>query len=513
MGLKDFLGVMRRRKWTIIRAALIVAAVTLLVGWLLGPTYEGVAVVLVSEQDPVAATLGTNLPDLSSQPERSLQTHIELIQLRPRLEQVITELRLDTTPEELARHVLVSPKGQTNLLTIAAQDRDPGRAASIANALANVYVAWSRDQKHLGIESATREVQARLDEAQKVLDEMRLVPQGKDQSGVSQAELTIAANRYAGLVSRLDELRISDQLQGATGSLVSTATAETQLVSPKPVRDTGIGLGLGLLVGLGIAFATENLKDVMTTGDEAADAYGVPALGQIPGRQTEDSPTLAKPGSAEAEGYAELRNSLDFISRKQHIKSVLVTSAGTGEGKSTVAANLAAALARAGNEVVFLDCDFRRPIGQQFFAVNTSVGLSNVLSGEYEVAQALQRPAGFDSLLVLPAGRTPANPGELLGSPAMEAMVASIASVADWIIVDTPPLLVLGDAAAAARWSDGVLVVTQVGLSTLEAAKRSRQMLENVGARILGVVAVGLDISWGKLPYGAVDDPASSDGD
>lgn len=513
MRLRDYLGVLRRRKWTIIRAALIVAVVAVLVGLLLGPTYEGVAVILVSEQDPIATMFGTNLPVLSTQPERSLQTHVQLIQLRPLLEQVIKELDLDTDVDDLAAQVSVDPKGQTNLLTIAVRDRDPERAAQIANSLADAYIQWTQYKKHVRIAAAEDQVEKQLAEARAEIERVRTAPATASLPSDCSIALQSAADRYNRLLSQRDELRMSDHLQSATGSLVASASADTKTVSPKPVRDGLVGLLLGLLAGLAIAFVAERYEDALTSSEEAAGIYGVPVLGEIPIRTTEGPAALLRPGTAEAQGYAELRNSLAFVGQQRHLKSVLITSAEAGEGKSTVAANLAAAFAHAGDSVVFLDCDFRRPAGQQHFAVDTTVGLSDVLTRGHDLGTALQSPIGFDNLLVLPAGRLPENPSALLSSAAMQEMVAEIAAVADWVIIDTPPLLAVADAAAAARWSDGVLIVTQVGVSTSDAAKRSRQMLENVGARMLGVVSLGSDLTWIAGPYGRADDASNSDGD
>ena len=184
------------------------------------------------------------------------------------------------------------------------------------------------------------------------------------------------------------------------------------------------------------------------------------------------------------------------------MKSILVTSAAPGEGKSTVAANLAAALAQAGKKVVLVSVDFRRPTTEQFFNVNNMIGLSDVLIGTHSLKAALQRP-GDERLLVLTAGKMPPNPSELLGSAKMEEVVKSLEEWGDWVIIDTPPLLAVADAAAVARWVDGVLIVTQAGVSTREASKKAVELLEKVGAKITGVVVWGLDEARaGSAGYG-----------
>jgi capsular exopolysaccharide synthesis family protein len=211
---------------------------------------------------------------------------------------------------------------------------------------------------------------------------------------------------------------------------------------------------------------------------------------------------VESPGSATAEAYRVLRNSLDFINFQHDLKSILVASAAPGEGKSTVAANLAAALAQAGKKVVLVSVDFRRPTTEQFFNVNNMIGLSDVLIGTHSLKAALQRP-GDERLLVLTAGKMPPNPSELLGSTKMEEVVKSLEEWGDWVIIDTPPLLAVADAAAVARWADGVLLVTKAGFSTRDAGKKAIELLGKVGAKITGVIVWGLDEArLGSTGYG-----------
>jgi capsular exopolysaccharide synthesis family protein len=249
--------------------------------------------------------------------------------------------------------------------------------------------------------------------------------------------------------------------------------------------------------GLGVAFLLEYLDNTIKSTDEAEKLFGAPVLGYIPSEKFELGEKrrltiVQHPGSSAAESYRVLRNSLDFINFENDIKTLLVTSAAPAEGKSTVSANLAAALAQAGSKVVLVNCDWRRPVTDQFFPVNNMIGLSDVLLGRNSLKAALQKP-GDQELLVLAAGKMPPNPSELLGSAKMADLIAKLGEWADWVIVDSPPLLAVSDASAFARWADGVLLVTRGGVSTRQAAKTGREMLEKVGARVVGVVVWGLE--------------------
>ena len=194
-----------------------------------------------------------------------------------------------------------------------------------------------------------------------------------------------------------------------------------------PCATAVLGLAVGLVFGLGMAFLYEYLDNTIKSDEEAEKLYGVPVLGHIPFVKLDKGveqhlAIVEKPGSAAAESYRVLRNSLDFINFEHKIKTLMVTSSAPSEGKSTVAANLAASLAQAGAKVAMVSCDFRRPTTEGFFGVPNVLGLSDVLLGRNSLKAALQRP-GDEQLLVLTSGKMPPNPSELLGSTKMQELV------------------------------------------------------------------------------------------
>jgi succinoglycan biosynthesis transport protein ExoP len=495
--LRDYLNVIRARKWIIIQAVIIVTLTALVVSLLQSPSYQGEAKVLITDKDTGAAIFGTAVGELSGSPERGLQTQVQLMQLRPLAETAIRKLNLQTTPEDLLSKVTVSAVGQTNLITLTAIDGDAKRASEIANAMADAYVQWSKNTKRESIKAAADEVQSRLDDARTEI--LALGKKITDSGKTDQltAELSIATGAYTTLAQKLEELRVNEQLEVGSGRVVSSAVVNTEPTAPRPVRNTGLGLAVGLVFGLGMAFLLEYLDNTIKSTEEAEKFFGAPVLGYIPAEHFDAGETrrltiVQKPGSSAAESYRVLRNSLDFINFEHDIKTLLVTSSAPAEGKSTVSANLAAALAQAGSKVVLVNCDWRRPVTDQFFPVNNIVGLSDVLLGRNSLKAALQKP-GDQDLLVLAAGKMPPNPSELLGSAKMAELIKSLGEWADWVIVDSPPLLAVSDASAFARWADGVLLVTRGGVSTRQAAKTGREMLDKVGARVVGVVVWGLE--------------------
>ncbi len=507
MELRDYLNVIRARKWVIVQAVVIVALTALVASLLQAPVYEGQAKVLISEKGGGTELFGSIGLDFSSQPERGLQTQVQLMQVRPLLENTIRTLGLGITPEALAGRVTVSAVGQTNIVTITAKDGDPGRAAAIANTLAEEFVGWSRDYKRESINAAVDEVSVRLDAARTEILELGRRIQDEGKSDELAAELAIATGSYTTLAGKLEELRISAQLETGSGRVVSPAVEAADPVEPSPARNTALGLAVGLVFGLGMAFLYEYLDNTIKSSEEIEELVGAPVLGLIPAEKYDKderrrATILTHPGSSAAEAYRVLRNNLDFINFEHNITTLLVTSAAPAEGKSTVAANLAAGLAQAGKKVVLLASDFRKPTTEQFFGVRNLVGLSDVLTGAHTLKAALQRPREDMDLLVLTSGKMPPNPSELLGSEKMKELLEELKGWADWVIVDTPPLLAVADGAAVARWCDGVMLVTKGGASTREAVKKAREMLDNVGARTLGAVVWGLESRAGGGGYG-----------
>ncbi|MHB1340401.1 MAG: polysaccharide biosynthesis tyrosine autokinase [Coriobacteriia bacterium] len=507
MELRDYLHVIRARMWVIIQAVVIVTVTAVVVSLLQSPVYEGQAKVLISGQDTGSAILGTAISELSSQPERGLQTQVQLMQLRPLAENTIRELGLKQTPDQLLGAVEVAAVGQTNIVEITAKAGDARMASMIANTMAEEFVDWSREYKRESIRAAADEVDARLEASKQELLELgrKVSEQGK--SDELSAELAIATGSYTTLAGKLEELRIQEQLEVGAGRVVSPAVVTAAPVEPSPMRNGALGLAVGLVFGLGMAFLNEYLDNTIKSSEEAESIFGAPVLGLVPAEKYEKDEKrrvtlLSHPGTAAAEAYRVLRNSLDFINFEHNIKTLLITSAAPAEGKSTVAGNLAAGLAQAGKKVVLVSCDFRRPTTQQFFAVSNMIGLSDVLTGANSLKSALQRPAELANLLVLTAGKLPPNPSELLGSEKMRALIKELEEWADWVLIDTPPLLAVADGAAVARWTDGVLMVTKGGESTRDAAKKATEMLTQIGARVVGSVVWGLEQGGGAAGYG-----------
>lgn len=503
MELMDYLKVIRTRWWYIALPVVLIGLGALALSLTQEPVYEGVAQVLVSQPNAGVAILGLSQPQSSYQPNRDdVATQVEIIQSVRVAGQVVESLDLDMTAGSLLRRVEVSSDTGTNVVTIRVTDASASRAADIANSFADAYVAWSRDSQRESLRAAADDVELRLKETQVQIVAAEVVASAPSVSRADEVRLDAAQALYATLADNLQELRIAEQLATGTGSVLSTATVGSAPVSPNPRRDGTLGVSVGLLIGLGLAFLAEQLDNRIGSAEEVGTIYGAPVLARIPmetlqGDQQLGLTLVERPDASAAEAYRVLRNNLDFLNVDKDIKAILVTSAAPSEGKSTVAANLAAVLSQAGMRVILVACDFHRPTTGGFFKLGHAIGLSDVLQGKWDLWTAAQRVEGVGDLWVLTAGTVPPNSSALLGSEAMGRLLADMRNSVDWVILDSAPVLATADATAVARWVDGVLVVAQVGVSTRDDARAGCEHLLNVGSRILGVVA------WGRMDGGS----------
>jgi capsular exopolysaccharide synthesis family protein len=211
--------------------------------------------------------------------------------------------------------------------------------------------------------------------------------------------------------------------------------------------------------------------------------------------------TVSAPDSPAAEAYRTLRTGILFAASQSAIKTILLTSAEGGEGKTTTAANLGVALASAGKVVIIVSGDMRRPRLQHFFGLSNGLGLTNVLVGEKGLPEALQQSRDNPNLRILNSGPVPGNPSELLTSLRMQEIIADLKEEADIVLIDGAPLLTLADSLILSRLSDGVLFVAHAHKTRKSAVDQSHQQLAQVNAVLLGSVLNNLDPRKGTTEY------------
>jgi non-specific protein-tyrosine kinase len=261
-------------------------------------------------------------------------------------------------------------------------------------------------------------------------------------------------------------------------------------VSPRKHLDVALGILTGLALGVALAVLRELSDTSVKRVEDTVRVCGVPNLAVVPyDSAAAKSPlvTQARNQTARAEAFRTLRTNLQFVDLDQPPRSVVVTSAVAGEGKSTSACNLAITLAQAGIRVALVEGDLRRPRVADYMGVEPSVGLTSVLIGRATLAQALQ-PWADPRLAVLASGPIPPNPAELLGSGHMIALLRELQSQADVVVVDAPPLLPVTDAAVLSRVTDGAVLVVRAGRTKRDQLASAVSALRTVDARLLGTV-------------------------
>lgn len=275
------------------------------------------------------------------------------------------------------------------------------------------------------------------------------------------------------------------------------AVLPTSPTSPNVKLNLALGALIGLALGVAYALIRRHLDRRIRKAADIERLFGVPVIGTLPvDHRLDEKSTILDAGTAAqlhdaggamAEALRELRTNLSFLDVDQPPRIIVVTSSMQAEGKSTVTANLAVTMAAAGESVVVVDGDLRRPTLVDVFNLVPGVGVTDVLTGTAELTDVLQPWGALPNLSVLGSGRIPPNPSELLGSQAMKNMLTALAKDAV-VLIDAPPLLPVTDAAVLSRAADGAIVVIRTGRTTQEQLDQSLGNLEKVKGRVLGAV-------------------------
>ena len=460
--LHDYLAVLQRRKWLVLLAVVVVPAVAIALSLQQTPKYQSSAEVLLSRQNLSALLNNATDQSLTGDPARLAQTQADLAQVPEVARRTIARAGIkNMTPAEFLATSGVSAKSDADLLVFTVRNRHPSIAARLATLYARSYIGYRNELDTAALTRARREV----------LDRIATLERSGDHSSAL----------HASLVDKEQQLATMEALQTSNASLIKPAQGAAK-IAPKPARNGALGLALGLVLGLGLAFLREGLDTRVRTPESVSRRLGLPVLAQIPQppRSLRGSGRLAMvdgPDTIYAEPFRILRTNLDAIDHAA--RTIMVSSAVEGEGKSTTIANLAVAMARAGREVILVDLDFRHPNLGTFFPNAGRQGLADVANGQISLGEALVPvflgDAGHDethatgtnggsrvpSLRFLPAGTLPPNPGEFIGAASVERVLADLSGRADLVLIDSAPMLGIGDALTLASKVDALILVIE----------------------------------------------------
>ncbi len=429
MELRDYWRILRKR-WRLIAAtAFLAVAAAAAVSYATTPLYEARTQEFVSVQ---SAGDSSQLQQGQTFTQQRVKSYAAIVGTPRVLQPVIDQFHLAVSAGELAQHVTASAPLDTVLVNISVTDPSPQQAATVANAIGESF----------------RKAVADLE---------------KPTDGSASP------------------VRVST---------VEPASTPMAPVAPTTKLNLALGLLLGLALGVGLAILRETL-DTSIRADRDVEAITPSAV--LAGIRFDTDagkrPLVvhSAPQSPRAEAFRQLRTNLQFVQLDGDRRSFVVTSSVSGEGKSTTSANLALTMAAAGKQVLLIEADLRRPKVAEYLGIEGAVGLTNVLIGQVRLEDVLQ-PWGTGTLTVLPAGRIPPNPSELLGSVAMRDLLHKLESEFDTIILDAPPLLPVTDAAVLSAIASGAIIVVASGRTRREQLRRSTEILDGIGARTLGVV-------------------------
>jgi len=508
--LADYLAIVRRRKWIILLPLLLAPAMAVILSSRQQSLYQASAQIYVKRADIAAAVAGVTDPTLQVDPVRFLKTQASVARDPKLAERVVAAAGVPgVSAGALLGSSSVSPDPNADLLNIAVTNEKPEVAVRLANAYADQFTKYQTDLDTARINLALERVRARI-------------------KSLRAHGVSIDSAAYGTLLDSQTRLETVG-IQLANNTQVLRPADGAGKISPRPRRNGILGFLLGGILGIGLAFIAEALDKRVRSEREIADTVTLPLLARVPRparrlRKANSLVMLAEPRSIAAEPVRALRTNIEFANLERNARTIMITSAVQREGKSTTIANLAVALVRAGRRVALVDLDLRRPFLHRFFGVKSVPGVTDVVLGRFKLSDAMRpvpvsAPGGqrsstapapvqfplasassnghgqLDGVLnVLPAGTIPPDPGELVGTEGLGDLLDSLRDQFDFVLIDAPPLLVVGDAMALSARVDAMFVVTRLKVVHRGMLHELARLLEACPAEKFGYVVAGAEL-------------------
>ena len=395
-----------------------------------------------------------------------------------------------STARSLLSGVTAFPNVEADFITISARASTGRRAAEVANAFAAAVVTNRTDRAIGRLTGTIDRVEEQLN---RITGDTATAREGRKQ-----------------LSEQLQRLKALRAAQGNNATIIEPAVASTTPVAPRVRRTVILAVIVSLMLAFGAVALAQAADRKVRDASELEDLTGRPLLSAVPRSAFADEPD----GAAE-EAFQTLRASLMYFNVDREIKSVLITSPSQGDGKTTVATNLARSMARAGKDVILVDADLRRPQVAWRFHVAGATGLGGVLVGETSLQNAFVEPEAdtlAGRLRILPAGPPPPNPSELLASQRMTRLVEKLTEACDMLIIDSTPLLTVSDSLPLVDIVSGTVLIARVNETSKDAVKRLQALIANAGGTLLGSVVTGTASTalYGGYGYGYRQDASAN---
>jgi capsular exopolysaccharide synthesis family protein len=475
-GASRILQVVWRRLWVVLAIAALAGGAALALSLSQQKQYSASASLLFRDPALDQKLFGSSFIAPSSDPAREAATNVKLVSLHGIAVRTSRALKGRLSVKEIEDRVDVQSEGQADIVSVTFTDPDRDFAPEVANAFANQYIAFRREADRSKVSEAERLVETQL-------------------NSLTPTELSTAEGRS--LRERSEQLKVLASLQTGNAELVQPATTPSGPSSPRPLRNTALAIIVGLVLGAGLSMLLDKVDRRLRNPKEAEEIFQRPLLGVIPEVQTKRKSGAAAMVLAprDAEAFQMLRANLRYFNVSRDMRSLLITSAASGEGKSTVAWNLSVAAARSGLKTLLIETDLRRPtLGQRF--ESRGFGLSHLLTRNLPLEEVVEEvdvstSSDYDHRRVLDvvvSGALPPNPTDLVESQRMREVIHEAEETYDLVVLDTPPTTVVPDAIPLVSAVSGVIAVMRLGSSTTHAAQQLSTQLNLLNAPVLGVV-------------------------
>lgn len=459
-----------------------------------------------------------------------VETYRQLITTTSVLQPVVEQLQLPYDVNALKGKVSTSAVAGTQLVHISVSDPVPAEAAAIANQIASEFADFSKARSaqisspyRTALDQQINDTKRQITAAQQQIDQLQTgtdaaTAEVKGQVDTLKATLTNLQTTYNTLIVTANQMDLASAGAQTTVLVAQDATPATAPYAPKTKLYTLLGLFAGLCLAVGAVGLFEYLDNTVKASlnfQELASAPLLSIINTIPKlhQGKEQLFVLSQPKSSTAESVRLLRTNIEFAAVSREISSLTITSPGPGEGKSTVTANLAAAMAQRGFTVAVIDADLRRPSQHKIFGVRNDRGLTSLLTHPDTPWIAVATEMIEGRLFVIPSGPIPPNPGDLLGSERFQRLLAQIKEQVDIVLVDTPPVLAVSDPLVVSTATSGVVLVCRANRTRVEALARAAGSFPETVRRV-GVVLNQQDKRGGEsyyyyTGYYGSDDPTS----
>ena len=498
-SLADYLAILRRH-WWVIAIPLVVAPVgAFLAASSERSVYQAGSTVYINRFSAVATATGVYDQGANSDPVRYFQTQADLARKPALLERAVRASHVSGfSANDLAGSSSVSPSSNADTLIFSVNDRNPDVAVALVNAYAREFAKYEPAQNVAALNTALATVDERL------------------------AALSIKSGPvYEQLKERQSQLAAALAIGGGPVPQVLQTAQGASKIKPRPKRNALLGLALGAILGIGLAFLREALDRRVWSEDAIESILALPLLGRLPKpprefRRTNELVMVSEPGRPAAEAFRKLRTNLEFANLDRDHRTIMISSSVEQEGKSTTVGNLGVALARGGRRVAIVDLDLRRPLMHRFFRVGAVPGVTDVVSGRATLGDAIREipigdqrsqnllarhaasgngsaPPKGPTLSLLPAGSARFDPGEFMLDEGLYAVLGEMRKDWDIVLIDAPPMSVVGDALSLSAGVDAIIVVAKLGLVHPGMLHELARLLDASPTEKLGFVVTGAE--------------------